>query len=99
MVQYSTSSAEILYSARNGDCCCGRGPSACWWQVAGSTVVFKTRARRLYDIANALAAVGLVDKVRYSYVTQDTPPPPLDRFSKLYEEGGASPNRCVCGKA
>ncbi|CAM9226850.1 unnamed protein product, partial [Ectocarpus sp. 12 AP-2014] len=32
--------------------------------VAGSTVVFKTRARRLYDIANALAALGLVDKVR-----------------------------------
>lgn len=32
-------------------------------QVAGATVVFKTRARRLYDIANALAALGLVEKV------------------------------------
>eukprot|EP00904_Undaria_pinnatifida_P006580 jgi/Undpi1/3051/HiC_scaffold_15.g06427.m1 len=32
--------------------------------VAEATVVFKTRARRLYDIANALAALGLVEKVR-----------------------------------
>lgn len=33
-------------------------------QVAGVTVVFKTRARRLYDIANALAALGLIEKVK-----------------------------------
>lgn len=32
--------------------------------MACGTVVFKTRARRLYDIANALAALGLVRKVR-----------------------------------
>lgn len=32
-------------------------------QVVKATVVFKTRARRLYDIANALAALGLVEKV------------------------------------
>ncbi|CAM9286676.1 unnamed protein product, partial [Scytosiphon promiscuus] len=32
--------------------------------VAAATVVYKTRARRLYDIANALAALGLVEKVR-----------------------------------
>lgn len=34
-------------------------------QVADGNVVYKTRARRLYDIANALAALGLVEKVRH----------------------------------
>lgn len=39
-------------------------------QVAEATVVFKTRARRLYDIANALAALGLVEKVRFAVFTR-----------------------------
>lgn len=33
-------------------------------QVDSGNVVYKTRARRLYDIANALAALGIVEKVR-----------------------------------
>ena len=40
-------------------------------------MVFKTRARRLYDIANALAALGLVEKVNtiFTVISNDNAVP------------------------
>lgn len=51
-------------------------------QVAAATVVYKTRARRLYDIANALAALGLVEKVQR--LRSHDVSTPNDHFCLLY---------------